>query len=111
MSDTFCQSSLITGESSGLGAAFARHLAKPGSRLVLVDRRSDRLITLTKELEKLGATVELLIADLATDLSSSDPLHESKREFKYKTCLNSLSLLNKKYLFEVPSFYWTYDNR
>lgn len=67
MSDTFFQSSLITGASNGLSAAFSRHLSKPGSHLVLVARRSARLRTFSKEFEKLGATVEPLVADLATE--------------------------------------------
>jgi NADP-dependent 3-hydroxy acid dehydrogenase YdfG len=41
---------VITGASSGLGEATARHLAKEGAKVVMGARRLDRLETLAKEL-------------------------------------------------------------
>ncbi len=46
---------VITGASSGIGAACARMFARSGSRLALGARRTDRLKHLAKELQDLGS--------------------------------------------------------
>ena len=57
---------LITGASSGIGEAFARHHANQGGNLVLVARRQDALEALQQELQsKHGIQVTVIPADLS----------------------------------------------
>lgn len=57
---------LVTGASSGLGVAFAEHLAQEGYDLLLVARRLDRLQRLADRLEQsFGVAADVHVADLA----------------------------------------------
>jgi len=56
---------VITGASSGLGEATARHLGAAGASLVLAARRGDRLETLAGEIRAKGGKVEVVVADVS----------------------------------------------
>ena len=66
MDDHFrTKTALITGASSGIGAAMARDLARRGAHLVLVARRAERLETLAGECRLFGVSVQVAPTDLA----------------------------------------------
>ena len=57
---------LITGASSGIGAATARHLAAHGARVVLGARRLDRLSSLAAEITASGGEVRVRALDVTS---------------------------------------------
>jgi NADP-dependent 3-hydroxy acid dehydrogenase YdfG len=57
---------LITGASSGIGEATARHLAASGHQVVLGARRADRLEKLAGEIRDAGGTVEFKALDVTS---------------------------------------------
>ena len=58
------KSALITGASSGIGAATAYRLANAGLRVILVARRGDRLQEVADKIHSSGGTAEVIVADL-----------------------------------------------
>jgi NADP-dependent 3-hydroxy acid dehydrogenase YdfG len=59
---------IITGASSGIGAATALKLARAGTRIVLVSRADDKIEKVKKQIEGEGGKAEIFVADV-TDIN------------------------------------------
>jgi short-subunit dehydrogenase len=90
------RTALVTGASSGIGAEFARQLARMGYHLILVARREDRLASLAAELqERYPITAEVVVADL----TESNDVEQVERRIAQ---LDNLDLLINNAGFGAP---------
>jgi short-subunit dehydrogenase len=74
MSDLAGMRALVTGASSGIGAAIARELARLGATLVITARRKDALDRLAAQL---GVDVQVLAADLGRPGAAAALWHDA----------------------------------
>ena len=82
---------LITGGSSGIGAAFARKLATRGRNVLLVSRSEDKLITLCNELGRIsGVRAQYIVLDLG-EAGAAERLFDetNKRELEIDMLVNN----------------------
>ena len=82
---------LITGASSGIGAAFARKLAARGRNVLLVARSEDKLIALCNELGRLTSIrAQYLALDLQQPDAAAQLFEETqKRELEIDMLINN----------------------
>lgn len=80
---------LITGASAGIGAEFARALAREGMSCVLTARREDRLRSLAAEIEKdRGVATRVVAADLSR-IDGADRLADAVADLEIDFLVNN----------------------
>ncbi|MGW2960852.1 SDR family NAD(P)-dependent oxidoreductase [Streptomyces sp. NPDC001220] len=85
---------LVTGASSGIGAATARRLAEHGAAVTLVARRKNRLDDLVAEIEKAGGTALAVEADITDRAQAEASVRQSVEQFgRLDTLINNAGLM------------------
>ncbi|MFF9032792.1 SDR family NAD(P)-dependent oxidoreductase [Streptomyces iakyrus] len=85
---------LVTGASSGIGAATARRLAEQGASVALVARRKDRLEALVAEIEQAGGTAAMVAADITDRIRAEDAVEQVIERFgRLDTLVNNAGLM------------------
>ncbi|MDQ1042617.1 SDR family NAD(P)-dependent oxidoreductase [Streptomyces sp. V4I2] len=85
---------LVTGASSGIGAATARRLAEDGASVVLVARRKDRLHGLAAEIERAGGSALVVEADITDRARAEAAVEQTVEHFgRLDTLVNNAGLM------------------
>ena len=72
---------LITGASSGIGAALAIEFAKHNLNIVLMARRKERLETIQNEVEKLGSSAVAVVGDVTNPSHRANAITTCLQDF------------------------------
>jgi len=80
---------LVTGASSGIGAAIARELAHQGVSLVLTGRRRDALDRVAGECRELGVEADVIVADLGRPNAASALWTEASEDSPIEILVNN----------------------
>lgn len=85
---------LVTGASSGIGAATARALAADGATVAIAARRKDRLEELAKTIDADGGTAFVLEADVTDEAAARDAVQRTVDELgRLDTLVNNAGMM------------------
>jgi short-subunit dehydrogenase len=90
---------LITGATSGIGAAFAKNLAQKGFDLILHGRRQEKLSEFAENLEKYNISTDIMIAEL----SRAEELQKIEMHIQ---ALDRLDMLINNAGYWTPGNFW-----
>ena len=94
---------LVTGASSGIGAATAKALAAQGAAVALLARRADRLQDLKAEIESAGGTALLVPADVTDAEQVSTAVQRAVAELgRLDTLVNNAGTMQMAPLPRLP---------
>jgi NADP-dependent 3-hydroxy acid dehydrogenase YdfG len=95
---------LITGASSGIGAAVARALASEGADIVLTARRRERLEALAGEIRKSGSRAEIVAGDAREEETARRAVDSAVKAFgRLDILVNNAGVGNYKNLIDTDS--------
>jgi NADP-dependent 3-hydroxy acid dehydrogenase YdfG len=85
---------LVTGASSGIGAATATALAAHGAAVAIAARRKDRLEALAADIRGKGGTVLVLESDITEEPQAADAVERTVRELgRLDTLINNAGVM------------------
>ena len=85
---------LVTGASSGIGAATARRLAEEGAAVVLVARRRDRLEALAADIRQTGGEAWVIEADITDPVQAEAAVRHAVQRFgRLDTLVNNAGVM------------------
>src|SRR5271168_932420 len=98
---------LVTGASSGIGAATAKALAAQGAVVALLARRADRLQELKTEIESAGGSALVVPVDVTDAEQVSAAVEQTVAEFgRLDTVVNNAGLIRMGSAAEAPLQDW-----
>jgi NADP-dependent 3-hydroxy acid dehydrogenase YdfG len=98
---------LVTGASSGIGAATAAALAAEGAAVALLARRGDRLADLKAEIESAGGTALVVTADVTDAEQVAAAVQRAVAEFgRLDTLVNNAGLMQSAPATAAPLQDW-----
>jgi len=101
------QTALITGTTSGIGAAFAKNLASQGYNLIITGRREEIIKALSQEIQsKHNVSVEVMIIDLTNDNDLERLIQKIKDQKDLNMLVNNAGFGSRDVFYEGDITFW-----